>query len=130
MHISYVTEYWYSNLNQILITKRENKQIFHSCILFQRRKRSALPPNNLDVELLALESNVIEEKEKREGRQSRFGVPKKNGKRRRVVVKRRRQKSRPAVVSRKFIPTTPTPTKTAKVVILKCETMKDSKKKR
>ena len=89
-----------------------------------------MPPNNLDVELLALESNVIEEKEKREGRQSRFGVPKKNGKRRRVVVKRRRQKSRPAVVSRKIIPTTPTPTKTAKVVILKCETMKDSKQKR
>ena len=76
--------------------------------------------------MLALESNVIEEKEKREGRQSRFGVPKKNGKRRRVVVKRRRQKSRPEVVSRKFIPTTPTPTKTAKVVNYKCETIKDT----
>ena len=52
-------------------------------IVFQRRKRSALPPNYSDVELLALESNVIEEKEKREGRQQQFGVPKKNGKRRR-----------------------------------------------
>ena len=77
--------------------------------------------------MLALESNVIEEKEKREGRQSRFGAPKKNGKRRRVVVKRRRQKSRPAVVSRQIIPTTPTPTKTAKVVNSKCETIKDLK---
>ena len=83
---------------------------------FQRRKRSALPPNLADVELLALESNVIEEKGKREGRQSRrFGVPGKKGKRRRVVVKRRRQKFLPAV-SRKVVPTTPTPTKTSKVV--------------
>ena len=84
-----------------------------------------MPPNYSDVELLALESNVIEEKEKREGRQSRFGAPKKNGKRRRVVVKRRRQKFKPKVVSRTIIPTTPTPTKTAKVVIFECETMKD-----
>ena len=65
------------------------------------------------MELLALESNVIEEKEKREGRQLQFGA--KKGKRRRVVVKRRRQKVRP-VVSRKILPTTPTPTKTSKVV--------------
>ena len=84
-----------------------------------------MPPNYSDVELLALESNVIEEKEKRQGRQSRFGVPKKNGKRRRVVVKRRRQKKLPQVVSRKIIPTTPTPTKSAKVVTYECETMKD-----
>ncbi len=85
-----------------------------------------MPPNYSDVELLALESNAIEEKEKREGRQSHFGAPTKKGKRRRVVVKRRRQKVRPAV-SRKILPTTPTPTKTSKVVhqkFEKSETMK------
>ena len=87
---------------------------------FQRRKRSALPPNNLDVELLALESNVIEGKESREGRQlQRFGALKKKGKRRRVVVKRKRQKlGRSAPVSRTIVPTTPSPTINSKVVVL------------
>ena len=85
-----------------------------------------MPPNYSDVDLLALESNAIEKKEKREGRQSQFGGPTKKGKRRRVVVKRRRQKARP-VVSRKILPTTPTPTRTSKVVhgkFDKRETMK------
>jgi len=81
----------------------------------KRKRRSALPPNYSDVELIALESNVIEKKEKREGRQSRrFGATKNKGKRRRVVVKRRRQKFRPAV-SRKIVPTTHTPTKISKL---------------
>ena len=87
---------------------------------FQRRKRSALPPSNLDVELLALESNVIEGKESREGRQLQlFGALKKKGKRRRVVVKRKRQKlGRSAPVSRTIVPTTPSPTINSKVVVL------------
>ena len=79
-----------------------------------------MPPNNLDVELLALESNVIEGKESREGRQlQRFGALKKKGKRRRVVVKRKRQKlGRSAPVSRTIVPTTPSPTINSKVVVL------------
>ena len=97
---------------------------------FQRRKRSALPPSNIDVELLALESNVVEGKESREGRQlQRFGALKKKGKRRRVVVKRKRQKlGRSAPVSRTIVPTTPPPTIDSKVAVLQkfndSETMK------
>ena len=82
-----------------------------------------MPPNYEDVELLALESNVIEQQEKREGRQSRFGDPKKKGKRRRVVVKRRRQKI-PSFVSRTIVPTTPAPTKTSKVIAQRVQIVK------
>ena len=71
-----------------------------------------MPPNSED--LLALESNLFEQKEERDGRQFNFGARKK-GKRRRVVVKRRRQKV-PDVVSRTILPTTPAPTDPAKVV--------------
>ena len=75
-----------------------------------------MPPNSED--LLALESNLFEQKEERDGRQFNFGDRKKKGKRRRVVVKRRRQKV-PDVVSRTILPTTPAPTDPAKVVAIR-----------